>query len=271
MPANRIAIMAALCAVLAMILAGCGAVGTVTSTSTAPAPPISARVPSGLSGACGHGIEVNAHVSCPFAQVVAKSFSTFAASGASTSSFSAYSPTTRQSYDLRCRVIENGSMAQCTTGNAVIVLPTTEPAKPKGGEDEIGSASHATDQTFCMIHACVGNFTEARGTIVECADHTFSHSGTISGACSDHGGEAEGEQGETSEEQETEAQRAAKEAALDRIRERWYEAVSRCQAEVSRLYPEHSKNGGEEEDYNTGVEHCAAEGREREKQEEEGQ
>lgn len=59
-----------------------------------------------------------------------------------------------------------------------------------GGTDEVGSASHAGDQQFCEEHTCIGDFTAEPGTVVACSDGTYSHSGGISGACSDHGGEA---------------------------------------------------------------------------------
>jgi hypothetical protein len=60
-----------------------------------------------------------------------------------------------------------------------------------GEEDEVGSPSHATDAAFCSEHDCIGSFTTEGGTIVECSDHSYSHAGGISGACSDHGGESE--------------------------------------------------------------------------------
>jgi hypothetical protein len=53
-----------------------------------------------------------------------------------------------------------------------------------------GSTSHATDSQFCSTHACIPNFPNGSGTIVQCADGDWSHSGGLSGACSDHGGEA---------------------------------------------------------------------------------
>ena len=42
---------------------------------------------------------------------------------------------------------------------------------------------------FCLTHSCIGNFGSGRGSIVECSDGTWSHSGGIQGACSSHGGE----------------------------------------------------------------------------------
>ena len=50
-----------------------------------------------------------------------------------------------------------------------------------------GSTSHATDMEFCTTHACIPNFPDGNGYIVQCADGAWSHSGGLSGACSDHG------------------------------------------------------------------------------------
>jgi hypothetical protein len=41
---------------------------------------------------------------------------------------------------------------------------------------------------FCLTHTCIGDFGSAHGSIVECSDGTWSHSGGIQGACSYHGG-----------------------------------------------------------------------------------
>jgi hypothetical protein len=70
----------------------------------------------------------------------------------------------------------------------------TSPPEGSGGEegeeDEVGSSSHAGDAKFCEEHECIGEFESEPGTVVECSDGSYSHSGGISGACSDHGGEA---------------------------------------------------------------------------------
>jgi hypothetical protein len=41
---------------------------------------------------------------------------------------------------------------------------------------------------FCDSHACIPSFYEGHGSIVQCADGMWSHSGGIQGACSYHGG-----------------------------------------------------------------------------------
>lgn len=42
---------------------------------------------------------------------------------------------------------------------------------------------------FCDKHDCISNFDNGHGSIVQCADGMWSHSGGLPGACSDHGGE----------------------------------------------------------------------------------
>lgn len=49
---------------------------------------------------------------------------------------------------------------------------------------------YATDSNarFCVTHSCIGSFGSGHGSIVQCSDGTWSHSGGIQGACSWHGG-----------------------------------------------------------------------------------
>jgi hypothetical protein len=72
--------------------------------------------------------------------------------------------------------------------------PTTETSTSEGsgGKEGPGSLSHAEDSQFCETHHCIGNFENGNGEVVECSDGEWSHSGGISGACSDHGGVAGG-------------------------------------------------------------------------------
>lgn len=62
-------------------------------------------------------------------------------------------------------------------------------APPPSPTEDVGSSSHAGDAQFCSAHQCIGDFTGEGGTIVRCADNTYSHAGGISGSCSHHGGE----------------------------------------------------------------------------------
>jgi hypothetical protein len=77
---------------------------------------------------------------------------------------------------------------------AITKTVTTASGGPSGGAgppiEVPGSSSHGTDTEFCSTHACIPNFPFGHGTIVQCADGEWSHSGGLSGACSDHGGEA---------------------------------------------------------------------------------
>lgn len=90
----------------------------------------------------------------------------------------------------------SNTVPESTTPTATETTATTEATPPPAnseptgeGTDEVGSASHAGDAEFCDEHHCIGDFTTEDGTVVECADGTYSHAGGLDGACSDHGGE----------------------------------------------------------------------------------
>lgn len=57
------------------------------------------------------------------------------------------------------------------------------------GNEQPGSTSHAEDGQFCHAHDCIANFPNGHGTVVQCKDGKWSHSGGNVGACVDHGGE----------------------------------------------------------------------------------
>lgn len=61
--------------------------------------------------------------------------------------------------------------------------PTPQPRSPT-------RPSGRTPQEFCTTHACIPSFDEGHGTIVQCADGEWSHSGGLPGVCSHHGGVA---------------------------------------------------------------------------------
>jgi hypothetical protein len=61
------------------------------------------------------------------------------------------------------------------------VVPRSEPpasAPPPSG----------TPADFCTTHQCIPSFSEGTGTIVQCTDGEWSHSGGRPGVCSRHGG-----------------------------------------------------------------------------------
>jgi hypothetical protein len=51
-------------------------------------------------------------------------------------------------------------------------------------------SSTPTSTAFCATHVCIPNYPYGTGSIVRCADGTYSHSGGRQGACSWHGGVA---------------------------------------------------------------------------------
>jgi hypothetical protein len=51
-----------------------------------------------------------------------------------------------------------------------------------------GSSSHAGDGAFCSSHRCIANFPRGHGTVVQCRDGEWSHSGGLEGVCNRHGG-----------------------------------------------------------------------------------
>ena len=81
-----------------------------------------------------------------------------------------------------------GCGSTTTTGNAGTAAIEQS---SKVGEG-LGSLSHAEDEQFCGSHHCIANFPNGHGEVVECGDGMWSHSGGITGACADHGGERGG-------------------------------------------------------------------------------
>ncbi len=63
-------------------------------------------------------------------------------------------------------------------GGSYSTVPTPPPATSDSGDGD-----------FCLTHDCIPNFDNGNGYPVECTDGTWSDSGGIQGACSDHGGE----------------------------------------------------------------------------------
>lgn len=72
-----------------------------------------------------------------------------------------------------------------------LVVNDAQPALPATPAPSAAPQSAPTDSgSFCDTHACIANFDEGNGYIVQCADGMWSQSGGLSGACSYHGGEA---------------------------------------------------------------------------------
>jgi hypothetical protein len=80
------------------------------------------------------------------------------------------------------------------TRTSLALTPTTStPAQPLSPETEtVPSLPSEPAQSFCDTHACIPNFDNGVGTVVQCADGMWSHSGGQPGACSYHRGVAGG-------------------------------------------------------------------------------
>ena len=75
------------------------------------------------------------------------------------------------------------------TTAATSISSTATVAPTPAAVEAVGSTSHAGDAQFCSTHMCIPNFPNGNGTVVQCEDGEYSHSGGLQGACSDHGGE----------------------------------------------------------------------------------
>jgi hypothetical protein len=167
---------------------------------------------------CDANVLAGSHASCAFAE---NTFDAYAqalhgkSSSGSTYHVEAKSPATGRSYSMNCHTSSSaGGIVTCAGASNALVrfplsaarayrsptsppTPGSEAPAPTGQTDRIGSSSHTGDTQFCSEHQCIGSFMTEGGTVVKCADETYSHAGGISGACSHHGGEASGGAEET--------------------------------------------------------------------------
>jgi hypothetical protein len=61
-------------------------------------------------------------------------------------------------------------------------------AIPSAPSTPTSTPPSSTPADFCTTHQCIASFAEGHGTIVQCADGEWSHSGGRPGVCSRHGG-----------------------------------------------------------------------------------
>ena len=146
------------------------------------------------SGRCGN-ITVNQHTSCAFARIVAGEYNANPSTG-----FQARSPITGLTYTMHCQrsagvvACDDNSNSELafngpppvSTSNAASSATSTSTDQSTEGP---GSFTYAGDEQFCSAHGCIENFPNGNGYVVQSRDGEWSHSGGISGACSDHGGE----------------------------------------------------------------------------------
>lgn len=133
---------------------------------------------------CGEGVTAGPNTSCEFALNVRSAYS-----GQSTT-VHAYSPVTRLTYAMSCT---GAGTVTCTGGNDASVSFGDENGSGGGGGGNGGGASADDSGTvdtgaFCSTHECIGDWSTPSGTVVECADGTWSHSRGVQGACSSHEG-----------------------------------------------------------------------------------
>ncbi len=63
--------------------------------------------------------------------------------------------------------------------------PAPAPAPPSPASSSTGGSMPLG---FCTTHTCIPSFDDGHGTIVQCVDGQWSHSGGLPGVCSHHGG-----------------------------------------------------------------------------------
>ena len=98
------------------------------------------------------------------------------------------SPSYDRSFDAAagCRD-KNGGV--CRRYEGIPASPESYGSGSKGGSREGSSlSSSAGGASFCTTHRCIPSFNQGSGTIVQCADREWSHSGRRPGVCSRHGG-----------------------------------------------------------------------------------
>jgi hypothetical protein len=197
--------------------------GEVVSGTTAPSKPNQFRQRN-----CDTNIVANSATSCGLAENAFYEYYQATRGGGNGQSIAVHSPTTGKDYELGCEnkagLVECigtplSAAVYTTFPQAAIDVytdeqakayantrdvghprkpytppapapsePTPSPRPESGGEDEVGSYSHAGDEKFCEEHECIGDFQGEGGYVVECSDGTYSHAGGISGSCSHHGG-----------------------------------------------------------------------------------
>ena len=71
---------------------------------------------------------------------------------------------------------------------AIVVVLGGVVAFASSDDPRVKHRAERTGQSFCDVHQCIPSFDAGRGSIVQCADGEWSHSGGVQGACSSHGG-----------------------------------------------------------------------------------
>lgn len=156
--AGRILIPAAVVFVILVIIAAASPSSKTTTVTSPPAAAVTVTSPAPPSVRCGSGTHLTGGV-C-------------------------------QASAPRIRTVTVTTPAPASTSSTPAAAPGAPVSSaPSSAIETVGSSDHSTDTQFCSVNQCIGDFTGEGGTIVQCADGTYSHAGGISGACSHHGGE----------------------------------------------------------------------------------
>ncbi len=85
-------------------------------------------------------------------------------------------------------------LSNCLTPTATLIPTATStgcgaPQNPWGYDFcPGGTRIYSPPSDFCSYFACIGNFWNGRGYVIQCRDGMFGKSGGIQGSCSYHGG-----------------------------------------------------------------------------------
>jgi hypothetical protein len=196
-------------ALVVLLLAGCGSATTVTQTTTvtkttsatASKPEIAASTRG--TTAPPKSAHIAAHPPAPPTDIVHTCAPPSSSAGTTITSFVARN----MSCAVALRHVTEGrnapdfgawtctydpGLTRCVNGRMSFTMVYREQSTPStpASTEQAGSYDHSTDEQFCSTHQCIENFPNGSGYIVQCVDGEWSHSGGLSGACSDHGGES---------------------------------------------------------------------------------
>ena len=80
------------------------------------------------------------------------------------------------------------AIASIPAGCASYGTSSSSSSKRAAGGYLLLGTSTTPEDPFCDTHACIDNFSDGTGAIVQCNDGMWSHSGGLPGACSHHEG-----------------------------------------------------------------------------------
>ena len=82
-----------------------------------------------------------------------------------------------------------GAAVLCAVSIVALVLDLSGARVGSSSSSTPSRSARQVSEDFCDTHKCVPGFASGTGSIVQCADGGWSHSGGRSQACAGHGGE----------------------------------------------------------------------------------